>query len=107
MPMTIGKRSIEQIRGVAHDKSHFTAAKFREVDGAQESDGNTVKACHKKQLGAADISIGHAAARFADGSRQFRKKKFQLMEIPPLWRQIAQDEEKSTETATRAQSNRS
>ncbi len=88
------RRSIEQIRCVTHDEGHFAAAELREVDGAQESDGNTEKRGQKKQLGAADNSVGHAATRFAHWSRQFRE------EVPidrgaAVVDEIAQDEEEN------------
>ena len=87
-----GGHAVEQIRGVTHNEGHGAPAEFGQVDRPQEADGNTDQRGQEKQLGAADDGVGHAAACFAHGSRQFRE------EIPVDGRaamvdEIAQNEE--------------
>src|SRR6267143_6952390 len=84
--------AVEQVGGVAHDKSGGPAAEFREINGAKESDGNADERSEQQQLGAAEDGVGHAAAGFADRHRQLGK------EIPTnrcsaVINEVAKDEE--------------
>src|SRR5207245_1064372 len=66
--------TVEQIRGVTHDKSHRAPAEFREIDGAEEPDGHAKERSEKKQFGAAEDGVGHAPTRLANGSGQLSEK---------------------------------
>src|SRR5258706_464632 len=69
-----GGHAVEQVGGVANDKSGGAAAEFREIDGAKETDGNPDEGSEQKQLAAANDGVGHAAARFANRRRQLGKE---------------------------------
>src|SRR5260370_15809455 len=69
-----GRDAVEQVGGVTHDKSGGPAAEFREINGAEESDGNADEGSEEKQLRAAENGVGHAAADFADRHRQLGKE---------------------------------
>src|SRR5437016_5406241 len=69
-----GGHAVEQVRSIADNKSDGTAAKFRKIDGAKESDGNTHERSEQEQLGAAENGVGQAATGLADGRWQLSEK---------------------------------
>jgi len=64
MPINDGRHAVEQVRGITHDKSGGAAAKFREINGTKESDGNADEGSEQEHLGAAENGVGHAATGF-------------------------------------------
>src|SRR5271163_469595 len=69
-----GGDAVEQVSGVTHNERESFAAEFGEVDAGEQADGQAHHCGEKQQLEAADDSVSHAAAGFADGFRKLSKE---------------------------------